>query len=364
MHNKSFTADNQATIVGGRNVGDEYFAAGAEFEFIDLDVVAIGAAVREVQRSFEDYWTSASAHPAARLLAAASAADVAAFAAGGQAAMRSAAAQGYLASVRETRLVQRMLQGGLEWQWGEARLVVDDPRKGLGRARRRDFLMSSLEHVLGPVRHELVLVSPYFVPLRTGVGALSAMTARGVRVEVLTNALEATDVVAVHAGYAKRRKVLLDAGVRLYEMKRGAAAGPVSGPAARRVFSGSHRRGTDAGTGSIGSSGYSSLHAKTFAVDGERVFVGSFNFDPRSAALNTEMGLVIRSPEFAGRLSAAFRERVPQIAYELRDGPHGGLEWIERTPQGERVHATEPGATRWQRFVVRALQLLPIDGLL
>ena len=169
------------------------------------------------------------------------------------------------------------------------------------------------------------------------------------RVQVLTNAPEATDVAIVHAGYAKRRRALLEAGVALFELKRD--AGNVS----------SWRP-----TGVAGVMGRSaaSLHAKTFAVDGERVFVGSFNFDPRSANLNTELGVVIDSVDMAATAAHVFREQMPLRAYEVRIGSDGRLQWVEQRPEGEVVHDVEPGTHFLQRAAVRLLALLPIEWLL
>ena len=228
-------------------------------------------------------------------------------------------------------------------------MIVDDPAKALDRAKREDYLLSGIERVVGPPKSELHLVSPYFVPTKNGVAAFGRMRERGVRVSILTNALEATDVAAVHAGYAKHRKELLRQGVQLWELKRTSAGGPVGGSAGLR---------------SSGKSGAASLHAKTFTVDREQVFVGSFNFDPRSAALNTEMGLVIRSPVLAGRLANAFDDRVPAVAYEVQLTPQDELQWVERQPQGEVVYHTEPGTSGWRRFSVDVMSLLPIDWLL
>jgi putative cardiolipin synthase len=189
------------------------------------------------------------------------------------------------------------------------------------------------------------LVSPYFVPTQEGTDALVAVAARGVRVRVLTNSLAATDVGPVHAGYSKRREALLRAGVRLFEFKP-AAAPP---PASRKGLAGS-RAG--------------SLHAKTFAIDGRRIFVGSFNFDPRSARLNTEMGVVIESPALAQRLVVRLDNDLPSIAWEVRLRDDGALEWIERGASGEVRHATEPQTSAMRRAWVHSLSFLPIDWLL
>jgi putative cardiolipin synthase len=365
MHNKSFTADGAATIIGGRNIGDEYFGAGEGVGFIDLDVIAIGGAVAEVQKSFDAYWNSGSAYPADRILPAATPAQLAQFAAQGAETGASPEAREYLRVVRDTEIVRAMIAHTMEWEWCRAQLIVDDPAKGLDRAQREDYLMADLQRLLGSPQRELYLVSPYFVPTKTGVAAFTKMRARGAKVAILTNALEATDVAAVHAGYAKSRKDLLRAGVELWELKRSAVREPER-KVSRRGGSGSGGGGSGSGgSGSSGSgSGGASLHAKTFAVDGARVFVGSFNFDPRSAALNTEMGLVISSPKLAGRVAAAFADTVPAAAYRVHLSPKGELEWTERTAEGEASYQTEPGASAWRRFSVGFLSLLPIDWLL
>jgi putative cardiolipin synthase len=165
-------------------------------------------------------------------------------------------------------------------------------------------------------------------------------------VRVLTNSLAASDVSAVHAGYAKRRQVLLRAGVQLYELKPTRAAE-------------SHEE-----KAMFGSSSSSALHAKTFAIDRGRIFVGSFNFDPRSVRLNTEMGLVIHSPALAQRVTAVFDAEVPRIAYEVRLAPDEGLIWIERTASGETRFDTEPGTSWFLRARVDMLSKFPIDWLL
>jgi putative cardiolipin synthase len=203
-----------------------------------------------------------------------------------------------------------------------------------------------LKLCLGEPKTDLKLVSAYFVPTAEGVSWLVDLTRSGVRVSVLTNSLEATDVALVHAGYAKRRRTLLEAGVALYELRRTA-------PPAERARQG----------GRMGSSG-SSLHAKTFAVDRERVFIGSFNFDPRSAQWNTEMGFVIDSPAMAQRIDTVFRTDVPTAAYEVRLSESGRLCWIERR-EGQLVrHDREPGTTMWKRAAIRLLSMLPIERLL
>jgi putative cardiolipin synthase len=229
-------------------------------------------------------------------------------------------------------------------------MLSDDPAKAVGRARDEQLLFTKLRSLIGTPNSDLRLISAYFVPGVKGTAYLSALATRTVHVAVLTNSLEATDVPVVHAGYAKRRRRLLRAGVELFELKRGAAA-----PSAAKFRAG--RRGR------MGSSG-ASLHAKTFAVDNERVFVGSFNFDPRSARLNTELGFLIESPALAGEIAKAFEERIPRRAYRVTLGKRRHLSWLDLQDGETVVRTAEPGSARWKRLMVALLELAPIEWLL
>ena len=346
MHNKSFTADNQATIIGGRNIGDEYFGATDGVLFTDLDVLAIGAAVSDVSSDFDRYWSSDSAYPVAGLLKKAVPHELEVLEADAATVEQSPEAAAYAEAMRELPFIRQLLQGELSLEWATTRMVSDDPRKTLGTAPREATLPHQLHEILGVPAADLALVSPYFVPTASGTQAFAKMARNGVRVRVLTNALEATDVAIVHSGYAKRRKDLLAAGVELYEMKR--------------MAQGAERNKS---LGPFGSSG-SSLHAKTFAVDGQRVFVGSFNFDPRSAQLNTELGFVIDSPTLARHIADAFDQDVLRTAYQVRLDDMGKLYWLEQRDGKTIRYDREPGASVWQRITVWFASMLPLEPLL
>ena len=347
MHNKSFTADNQATIVGGRNVGDGYFAAAPDgaLMYTDLDVLAIGPVVSEVSADFDRYWASQSAYPVSLLLPEAEAGTLERLA---QAAAEQAIgphAVDWLGELGRREFSQRFFAGELDFEWAPTRMVSDDPAKGIGSAPVEALLPEQLRAAVGVPERELDLISPYFVPTAAGVEVFEGMVERGVRVRILVNSLESTDVEIVHSGYAKRRRPLLEAGITLYETR------------------GSDAREEELTTGSVGSSA-SSLHAKTFAVDRSRIYVGSFNFDPRSANLNTELGFVIESPTLADRLETVFDQRVPEFAYQVHLDEDGDLYWTARE-EGETVrYDTEPGTSFWQRFMVKLMSWLPIEGLL
>jgi putative cardiolipin synthase len=348
MHNKSVTADNQVSVVGGRNIANEYFGAGSGIVFADLDVIAVGAAVRDVSKEFDLYWNSPSAYPAASFAGAPGpdgAANLEARFATTRADPESVA---YIEAVRATPVIRDVLDRKLAYEWTTARLVFDDPAKTLDTTARTDVLLfPELARMIGRPETMLDLVSPYFVPGEQGTAALVALANRGIKVRILTNSLSSSDESVVHAGYAKRRHDLLHAGIKLYELK--ATAG----------------RESNEGEAKLGSSSSSGLHAKTFAVDRERIFIGSFNFDQRSALLNTEMGLVIDSPTLAQWLARIFDTVVPRAAYEVRLAPDGrSLEWIERTASGEKRYDVDPDTSWVLRTKVDMLSILPIEWLL
>ena len=346
MHNKSFTADTQGTIIGGRNIGDAYFGAAEGLLFVDLDVMAVGPVVADVARDFDRYWSSDSSYPADRIIPAAGPEERAYYAAKMAQVEADPAAAPYIAAARYSPVISALEEWRLDFEWAKTHMISDDPAKGLGRAEREELFPFQLREAIGEPTSHVELVTAYFVPTAAGRDSFAGMAKRGINVQVLTNALEATDGPYVHAGYAKRREALLEAGVKLYEMKR--LARETKQPQA---------------PGSAASSG-SSLHAKTFAVDSTRVFVGSFNFDPRSRNLNTELGFVIESPQLSRTIESAFFSSIPANAYEVRLSENGELYWIDR--RGDQVvhHHDEPGTSFWLRAAVWFLSLLPIDWLL
>jgi putative cardiolipin synthase len=345
MHNKSFTVDNQVTVVGGRNVADEYFGAGDDPIFADLDVLAIGPVVADVSRSFDRYWASESTYPADRILAAPGSDAVNLLSNAVARVRQDSGSLTYTRALAQSPFVRELLAGRLALEWAPTTLLSDDPAKGLGRVPDDSLMWPRLRVLLGRPTRELAIISPYFVPGGTGAEYFRTLARSGVAIEVLTNSLEATDVAAVHAGYSKRRSSLLKGGVSLFELKRHS---PV-------VSRGSFR---------LGGRSASSLHAKTISVDGSRVFIGSFNFDPRSARLNTEMGFVIESPVMAQAITGAFKVSVPERAYQVRIGSEGLLRWMELQSGRTRVFDQEPGTSVWRRLSVMLMSLLPIDRLL
>ena len=255
----------------------------------------------------------------------------------------SAAGAAYLQAIQNTPQVQRLLAGQLALEWTPAQVLSDDPAKTLRADTDVALLMlPRLTASLGQASRSLDLVSPYFVPGDEGTAQLVALAQRGVRVRVLTNALAATDSVAVHAAYARRRVDLLRAGVQLLELK----------PSADAI----RRRARE-----IGSSSRAGLHAKTYAVDQRSIFVGSFNFDPRSARLNTEMGLVIHSPALAASLAGVIDGAAAGSAYRVVLSERGDLRWLDG-PASVLDHEPETGWLR--RAQLQLLSWLPIEWML
>lgn len=348
MHNKSFTADNEATIIGGRNIADEYFGASQEAQFADLDVMAVGPIVDQLSADFNRYWFSESAYPATSLLPAVGDEGRAKLIAADSESPQSDDTARIARAVRDSNFLRDLLAGNLEFTWAPVRMVSDDPAKVLGGSPIEELMSSQLAQALGEPTKSVTLVSPYFIPTDSGVSLFRDLESNGVDIRILTNSLVANDVAIVHAGYAKYRKPLLRAGVELFEMRRSK-----EGTSPNRK----HR------TGLFGSSS-SSLHAKTFAIDGDTLFVGSFNFDPRSAHLNTELGFVIESRKLAEILDTWFDEQVPLVAYELVLDAKDDLEWIERNDGVLTVHRQEPETGLFRRTMVFILSKLPVEWLL
>lgn len=342
MHNKSLTVDGAVTVVGGRNIGDAYFGAGTEGLFIDLDAVVIGAAVPDVSQVFQRYWDSPSAYPAGQILGKSSTQDQAHFAASGKDGSQLAAA--YRAAVGQQVAALDFAHSSPDLTWAQATVLSDDPAKALNKAARSGLLASRLEPLIKGARQRFDLVSGYFVPGDFGKDLLTGLARKGVQARVVTNSIQVTDVPIVNAGYAPYREPLLRAGVRLFEAR------PLSEhPAKDRVKLG----------GTSFSGGGESVHAKSFAIDNRLLFVGSFNFDPRSALLNCEMGMVIESPELARAFNSALDQRLPDSthALKLRDDK---LVWDD----GQQAYTTEPGTRWWQRGIIKVLSWLPVEWAL
>ena len=352
MHNKSFTVDNQVSILGGRNIGNEYFEAHPDLAFADLDVMVIGQEVKEVSASFDRYWNSELAYPVTALRG--KPPTVQEIQQKRQALDDFVSEQQdteYMQALRNSNLANRIRARKMQYRWGEAQIVFDQPEKLLHSFDQTQYhLAPQLKPFFQGVQRELIIFSPYFVPGKEGTAALSELSQRGVRVRIITNSLSSNDVGIVHAGYSKYRKDLLRAGVELYEMNK--------------KLSRKERKEKKG----VGGSSKASLHAKSFIFDREKVFIGSLNLDPRAVLHNTEIGVVFEQAEIAEEMGKWFDENMPKIAFrlELVKNKNGstGIRWHGVVDGEQTTLSVEPYTGFWQRFGIGFFSMFPIDSQL
>lgn len=348
MHNKSFTIDNQITLIGGRNIADEYFGAREDAKFGDLDVVAVGPIVQDVSDMFDTYWNHETALPVAAFMKELedSNATLTELQARLAKAPHEAERSKYADAVR-SRILHFVESDKDRFEWAPYQLVVDSPDKGIKAKVRTggvDSIMTPLIESLRSAEEELVLVSPYFVPLKEGINGLLKLQARGVQVTVITNSLAANNQFLVHGGYAPARKPLLAAGVKIYEVRPDAEV---------------------SGTEFVNASGAkATLHTKAFIVDRSQVFIGSFNFDPRSANLNTELGVIIYDSDLGELYSKKVEKDLRSQTYEVFLNEKGKLRWRGHADGKEVIYDKEPNTTWGQRFSAGFVRMLPIRSQL
>jgi len=341
MHNKSWIADNRLALVGGRNLGDEYFDASEDTNFIDLDIAMAGPVVRETSASFDRYWNSAAVWPIAALspeLVTPEAlvqlrTPLAAAAAGPEAGK-------YKQALVDDPDVQRLIRGQAPLSWSNGWLFVsDDPMKALRDDPGTSTVVTALTPAFRAATSRISISSPYFVPGDVVTASMIARAQAGVQVRVLTNSLAATDVAAVHGGYVRYRKELLRGGVGLWELK------PTS---------------TTRGNFSLYGSSGSSLHSKSMTIDQQSLFVGSYNLDPRSTTLNCEQGVLVRDTAMATLLENRFEAKLAgKHAWHVQLDD-SGLRWDD----GTATWRSEPEAGGSRKFQAWLSRLLPIESQL
>ncbi len=346
MHTKSFTVDNQVTIVGGRNIADEYFGAREDARFDDVDVVGIGPVVIEVSEMFDSFWNHETAIPlpAFAEMPDDPAAELEQLRIRLRAARERFNDSKYMAAVsQQIHKIDEIDNSAFEWAPYE--LVYDSPDKGVNaKVGEIKTIKSSLKESLQSAEKEIIILSPYFVPQKNGVEQISEIKARGVDITIITNSLATNNHVSVHGGYAPSRKPLLKNGVRIFEAR------PDADVLGSEITAASDAKST--------------LHTKAYLVDRKEVFIGSFNFDPRSADLNTESGVIIRSQKIADWFSMRISSTLPTHTYELFLNDNNELRWRAYEEGQEVIFENEPETTWWQRFQAGFLGLMPIRGQL
>ncbi|CAD7838680.1 MAG: Cardiolipin synthase (EC 2.7.8.-) phosphatidylethanolamine-utilizing, bacterial type ClsC [Olavius algarvensis Delta 4 endosymbiont] len=350
MHAKSFTADNQATILGGRNIGNEYFDADTDVAFTDIDVLSIGPPVGAVSNEFDAYWNASHAYPVNILVHQGTDQDLSALRSKKSAFGEKQATSNYVKALTDSDLAKALKDGSVVFSWSEARVIHDSPQEeGLKKAGRDQLLISQLAPYITSAKKTVDIVSPYFVPGDRATEALCKLSQDGIKVSILTNSLASNDVSAVHAGYSKYRRSLLRCGVRLFELDES-------------LKDREGKRFTW-----LPGLAKSSLHAKTMVFDGEIMFVGSFNFDQRSLNINNEIGLVFHDAAVAGAAAKNFEENVNKVAFEVRFSRQGGrqnMQWVGGQGGPDVVFEKEPYATTMQKLTVGIVKWLPIESQL
>lgn len=342
MHNKSWIADNRIAIVGGRNLGDEYFGASDEMNFLDLDFAMIGPVVRDASASFDRYWNSAAAYPIELVDPdAVNAAALEALRHELAAAVAAVWTSDYADVVSADDAVQRLVNGDWPMQWsGNYRFVADDPHKAtLSRELQHSEVRRTLLPVVLGMTGDLMILSPYFIPGESVTASLVEAAKAGKRIRVLTNSLAANDVAAVYGGYARYRSALLESGVQIWELKAGLQSNTPSDHL--RLFR-----------------SRVSLHTKALLVDHKTVFVGSYNLDPRSAWLNCEQGVLVENEALAEAVANIFDRQISSRRAWHVALADGALNWSD----GSETFSKDPHASAWQRFQVWILRMLRLEA--
>lgn len=364
MHNKSMTFDRHLSIIGGRNVGDEYLSKNTSSQFADLDVLLIGDVVQDISESFEQYWRSPISYDIETLVKQKGhklpvnasndpETNTKNFIASlnkiypEKSMSNSDGLSVYNRAVENSTIDSDLINQQVPFRWANITFLSDDVEKLVKNTHPDVHLVAQLRNLLGTPTQNLSIVSSYFVPTKDGVRTLIKLAQQGVKVRILTNSFNATDVSAVHAGYAQWRVPLLQAGIEIYELKAIASKEDRENKLWRARSQSS-----------------TSLHAKAFAVDDHSVFIGSYNVDPRSANINTEMGVVIEDDELALKLHTAISDDLLSQAYKVVLTDQGRLQW--QTLEGSQMihHDKEPHIDLMDSLWINIMSSLPIDWLL
>lgn len=344
MHNKIFMADSAVAVLGGRNIGNDYFGIDTKANFFDLDVLTVGQAAREAGAAFDEYWNSKYAVPINVLHNKTYTEEDLEE---GRKELRESLlkldALPYALKMETGESLENLKQWRDGLTWAEAHVVVDPLERfeGQGESAVIEYAQTWVEEI----DTEFLVEVAYLIPSKEGIDTIRKMTERGVRVRVLTNSLMSNNHLAAHSGYMKYRKALLEAGVELHELRADAAL--------REHFR-ANKKNSEVPAG---------IHTKSFVIDGQQALIGSFNFDPRSRDLNSEIGLVISSREFAQQVVEEMNQDFhPENSYRLFLNERRKLRWELTSPDGSiTVFKRDPGASIWKRMGARIMSWMPIE---
>jgi putative cardiolipin synthase len=342
MHNKSYTVDNLISVVGGRNIADEYFELKTDSVFVDFDVLAMGPIAAEISNSFDEYWNHSRAVPIEQFTKNKKNEDLETVRADIAEEFEGIYNTVYKQALNSQLLMDLIADRQLLFA-APARVLADSPDKLISKIKEKHMrLAKDLFDVVLSAKTEVVFISPYYVPGNYGVQLVRDLVAKGVRVVIITNSLASTNHIPVHSAYARYRKAVIRAGAELYEARANAA----------RDLSGSED-GPDVLT----------LHTNAIYIDRRQLFVGSLNLDPRSVEINAEMGLMIDSEAMVGSLAQGANERVATLTYRVRENDKGQLEWHGRINNRDVIETKEPLTGWWRRFKAWFMKIAPESQL-
>jgi len=351
MHNKSFIVDGSVAIVGGRNIGNEYFDLDEELNFRDRDLLTVGPVVNEVAGGFDAYWNSGRSFPIGNIADEDKGQEeLRAWRAALNERLRDVPALAYPVPDGATagrRILEAWRDGMV---WCRAELLIDrvqalDETGSDDRKRVAQVLSAAAQRA----NAEVLIESAYLVLGDPGLAMLRELRARGVAVRALTNSLASNDVTGNHAAYARRRRAMLEDGIELYELRPDAA---------------SCRELIGDPTACAGGSLFG-LHSKSVVLDRQSVFVGSFNLNLRSVYLNSELGLLVHSAELAQRIARDIEKNMrPENSWRVALDEHGQIRWTEESVGVETHYTHEPKTGAWRRFWSGLIALLPVEKYL
>ena len=352
MHNKSMTFDKQITIIGGRNIGNEYLSNDQNSQFADLDVLLIGKVVADIDNSFGSYWSAPISYDIETLVTLDEDGPTD-FIEGldqlgtNEKSDNQSSLSVYKSAIADSSIDTDLLNKRIPFRWTDMQFLSDDVGKLTKSVPADTNLVQQLRTLLGRPDKELTIISSYFVPTKDGVDTLVELADSGIDIKILTNSFDATDVTAVHSGYSQWRPKLLKSGIKIYELKSTASEEDRE----NKLWKARSQSST-------------SLHAKTFAIDDHQVFIGSYNVDPRSANINTEMGVIINDDELARQLHEALSDDLLSQAYEVKLTDDNHLQWHTMENGEKKVYEAEPRVDLSDHIWLTIMSWLPIDWLL
>jgi putative cardiolipin synthase len=352
MHNKSMTFDKQITIIGGRNIGNEYLSNDQNSQFADLDVLLIGKVVADIDNSFGSYWSAPISYDIETLVTLDEDGPTD-FIEGldqlgtNEKSDNQSSLSVYKSAIADSSIDTDLLNKRIPFRWTDMQFLSDDVGKLTTSVPADTNLVQQLRTLLGRPDKELTIISSYFVPTKDGVDTLVELADSGIDIKILTNSFDATDVTAVHSGYSQWRPKLLKSGIKIYELKSTASEEDRE----NKLWKARSQSST-------------SLHAKTFAIDDHQVFIGSYNVDPRSANINTEMGVIINDDELARQLHEALSDDLLSQAYEVKLTDDNHLQWHTMENGEKKVYESEPRVDLSDHIWLTIMSWLPIDWLL